>query len=45
MAAARKNVDKAWAHECAATLAWEKEKAFARHQEQQLTTAQGIMIP
>jgi hypothetical protein len=45
VAAARKTLDEAWAHECAAALAWEKEKIIARHLEQQLVAAQGITIP
>jgi hypothetical protein len=32
-------------HGRAAALAWEKEKTIARHLEQQLAAAQGIMIP
>jgi hypothetical protein len=31
VAAARKTLDEAQARECAATLAWEKEKTIARH--------------
>jgi phage terminase large subunit-like protein len=45
VAAARKTLDEARARERVATLAWEKEKTIARHLEQQLAAAQGIMIP
>jgi hypothetical protein len=45
VAAARKTLDEARARERAAALAWEKEKTIARHLEQQLVAAQGIMIP
>jgi hypothetical protein len=45
VAAARKTLDEARARECAAALAWEKEKTIARHLEQQLAAAQGITIP
>jgi hypothetical protein len=40
-----KTLDKARAHERAAALTWEKEKTITPHLEQQLTAAQGIMIP
>jgi hypothetical protein len=45
MAAARKTLDEACAREHAAALTWEKEKTIARHLEQQLAVAQGIVIP
>jgi hypothetical protein len=45
VAAARKTLDEARACEHAATLAWEKEKTLAHHLKQQLTAAQGIMMP
>jgi hypothetical protein len=45
MAAARKTLDKARAHERVAALAWEKEKSITLHLEQQLAVAQGITIP
>jgi hypothetical protein len=45
VAATRKTLDEARAHEHAAALTWEKEKTIARHLEQQLAAAQGIMIP
>jgi hypothetical protein len=45
VATALKTLDEARARECAAALAWEKEKIIARHLEQQLTAAQGITIP
>jgi hypothetical protein len=44
LATARKTLDEARAHECAAALTWEKEKANAHHLEQQLTFAHGIVI-
>jgi hypothetical protein len=43
--AARKTLDEARAREHAAALSWEKEKTLYCHLEQQLTAAQGIMIP
>jgi hypothetical protein len=45
VAAARKTLDEARARERAAALAWKKEKTIARHLEQQLAVAQGILIP
>jgi hypothetical protein len=44
VATARKTLDEAQARECAATLAWEKEKTITCHLEQQLAAAQGITI-
>jgi hypothetical protein len=43
--AAHKTLDEARARQRAAALAWEKEKAIARHLEQQLVVAHGIVIP
>jgi hypothetical protein len=43
--AARKTMDETQVHERAAALAWKKEKIIARHLEQQLAIAQGIVIP
>jgi hypothetical protein len=45
MAASRKTLYEAQARERAAALTWEKEKTIARHLEQRLAAAQGILIP
>jgi hypothetical protein len=45
VAITRKILDEARVHERTVALAWEKEKTIARHLEQQLTAAQGIVLP
>jgi hypothetical protein len=45
VAATRKTIHEAHAHERTDTLAWEKEKMIARHLKQQLAAAQGIAVP
>jgi hypothetical protein len=45
VAAARKTLDETRMCESVAALAWEQEKTNARHLEQQLVAAQGIVIP
>jgi hypothetical protein len=45
VAAARKTLDETRMCERVAALAWEQEKTNARHLEQQLVAAQGIVIP
>jgi hypothetical protein len=45
VAAVRKTLEEARAHERVTTLAWEKERTIAHNLEQQLAAAQGIAIP